>query len=305
MSLPYPPPHLQQRVGGGQFNYDDVGEACRRDFLALIPSEFEWDGARALDFGAGAGRILRRFTEEVERTAEFWACDIDGESVEWMQQNLCPPFRAFRNDAEPPLPFEDGSLDLIYAYSVFTHLAHSWSAWLLELHRVLKPGGLLLATILGPGNTKELGRPWDEDRVGFLVTMPYRDFEGDHGGPFVYHSEWWLREHWGRAFDVPAFWPWGFGLGGPEGPPFGQGCALLRNRDVVLTTDDLERRSDDPREWDALVENLDVVHRREDAWRGLAEARTAELEALRASRSWRLGKAMGRLGRAVPRRRRS
>ncbi len=46
---------------------------------------------------------------------------------------------------------EDGSFDLIWAVSVFTHLAETWSAWLLELHRVLKPGGILLATFMGEG----------------------------------------------------------------------------------------------------------------------------------------------------------
>src|SRR5688500_17306573 len=100
--------------------------------------------------------------------------------------------------------------------------------------------------------------------------MPYRDFKENHGGPIVFHSEWWVREHWGRAFDVIEYWPWGFGLGGPEGTPRGQGCAALRKREVALTTEDLEAPSDDPLEWDALVENLDVVHDREDAWRGLA-----------------------------------
>jgi SAM-dependent methyltransferase len=295
VTFPYPPQHLRERVGGAFHNYDHVGAAARRDFLALLPADFDWNGVRALDFGAGAGRTLRQFAPEAEQAAEFWACDIDAESVEWMQANLCPPFRAFRNDALPPLPFEAGSLDVIYSMSVFTHLADTWSAWLLELHRVLKPGGILLVTILGPGNEWELGRAWDEDRIGLLVTMPHRDFVGDHGGPIVFHSEWWVREHFGRAFDIEDYWPWGFGIEGPEGMRLGQGCVALRKRAVDITTEELERRADDPREWDALLENLDVVHEREDAWRGLAEARGAELDALRTSRSWRFGQAMSRL----------
>jgi hypothetical protein len=31
---------------------------------------------------------------------------------------------------------------------VFTHITEHWSAWLLELRRVLKPDGLLLASFL-------------------------------------------------------------------------------------------------------------------------------------------------------------
>ena len=36
----------------------------------------------------------------------------------------------------------DGAYDLVLAVSVFTHLTASWSAWLVELHRVLADGGL-------------------------------------------------------------------------------------------------------------------------------------------------------------------
>ena len=304
MTFPYPPQHLRERVGGASHDYDDVGVANKRDFMALLPSDFDWKGVRALDFGAGAGRTLRHFAAEAEQAAEFWACDIDAESAAWMEANLCPPFRAFRNEAQPPLPFDDGALDLIYAMSVFTHLADTWSAWLLELHRVLKPGGILLATVLGPGNFKELGRVWNEDRIGFLVTMPHQDFEEDHGGPVVFHSEWWLREHWGRAFDIVEYWPWGFGIeGGRQRAPFGQGCVALRKKDVAVTEADLERRSEDPREWDALIENLSVIHVREHEYRWLAEARRKELEAVYATRSWRLGQALARLASPFTRKR--
>lgn len=285
------------------YDYDDVGAVARRDFLALLPKAFEWDGAKVLDFGAGAGRTLRQFGAEAQVAAEFWACDIDRDSITWMEANLCPPFRVFQNDPKPPLPFADATLDIIYSVSVFTHLADTWSAWLLELHRVLKPGGWLLATTLGPGSaTSDLGREWDDDRIGFLVTMPHQDFVDCHGGPIVYHSEWWLREHWGRAFDVVEFWPWGFGQGGPAGEPLGAGCATMRKREVRRTVEDLERRSDDPREWDALVENLDVVHEREAAWRERAKALEAELDAVRTSRSGRLAAAIARIGRPFSRR---
>jgi SAM-dependent methyltransferase len=219
-----------------------------------------------------------------------------------MDANLVPPFQVFRNDAVPPLPFADNSLDLIYSMSVFTHLADTWSAWLLELHRVLKPGGVLLVTLLGPGNEGELGRPWDEDRVGFLVTMPHRDFLENHGGPIVFHSEWWVREHFGRAFDVYDYWKWGFATGGAVGTPAGQGCAALRKRAVSITTADLERPSDDPREWTALIENLDVVNEREDAWHTRAEVLEAELAAVRASRSGRIARVLQKVGRPLARR---
>ena len=40
-----------------------------------------------------------------------------------------------------------GSFDLIYSYSVFSHLAEEIHLrWLAEFHRLLRPGGLLVAT---------------------------------------------------------------------------------------------------------------------------------------------------------------
>jgi SAM-dependent methyltransferase len=304
VSFPLPPAHLQLRVGGSEFDYLHLGERCREHFLELLPRSFDFTGARVLDFGAGAGRTLRAFAPEAE-VAELWGCDIDAESVEWMQANLCPPFHAFRNDELPPLPFEDDSFDLVYCFSVFSHLADNASAWIAELHRILKPGGILLPTFMGAGAEAYLGRPWDEDRVGFLVTMARQDFVGTHGGPMVFYSEWWIREHWGRAFDVLEHWPWGVGVEGPDGPRIGQGCVTLRKRPVAITAADIDRPSDDPRERAALEENLEVLHDRERIWRERATALEAELAALRGSRAVRVAQTIGALRRPWARRRRS
>jgi SAM-dependent methyltransferase len=47
----------------------------------------------------------------------------------------------------PPLPCEPSSVDLVVAYSVFSHLPENVAtAWMAEFLRVLKPGGLVVAT---------------------------------------------------------------------------------------------------------------------------------------------------------------
>src|SRR5262249_16248593 len=49
--------------------------------------------------------------------------------------------------ALPPSELEDCKYDLIYLYSVFSHLSEDAHArWLSEFHRILRPGGLLFAT---------------------------------------------------------------------------------------------------------------------------------------------------------------
>ena len=147
--------------------YEELGAAARASMLRLLHDHFSFDGARVLDFGCAAGRTLRHFLAEAER-AEIVGCDIDDPSVDWVAEHLCPPVAgAVRCDPDPPLPFDDASFDLVYAVSVFTHLSTSWAEWLLELRRVLAPGGLFLATFIGEGAAEGVtGESYDATTIG-------------------------------------------------------------------------------------------------------------------------------------------
>jgi SAM-dependent methyltransferase len=47
----------------------------------------------------------------------------------------------------PPTSYPDQMFDLIYSYSVFSHLSEeAHLAWLKEFKRIMKPGGLLIVT---------------------------------------------------------------------------------------------------------------------------------------------------------------
>lgn len=71
-----------------------------------------------------------------------WQKVIDGPSIEWMKHELSPPLHVWKSSQGSPLGFEPSSFDLIWAISVFTHLPQMTSLqWLLELHRLLRPGG--------------------------------------------------------------------------------------------------------------------------------------------------------------------
>jgi SAM-dependent methyltransferase len=101
----------------------------------------------------------------------------------------------------PGLPLEDGSLDLIVATSVFGLLADHWSGWLLEAHRLLAPGGILIAAFPG----EELSRavadlPWAAARSGTTVTSNGESFE--IAGSKILVSPWWTCARWLRAFDI-------------------------------------------------------------------------------------------------------
>jgi SAM-dependent methyltransferase len=276
--------------------FAELGKSARQSVIESLPRGWTFDDKRVLDFGCGAGRVLRWFTAEAER-CEFLACEIDAASVAWLEKNLSPPFEVFRSEPEPPLPLESGSLDLIYATSVFTHLDSSWSRWLVELHRLLRPHGLLLATFLGDGIWPQgyagrKGVPYDEG-IGMYVEAPWRGFVDAHG-PAVWHSEWWLREHWGRLFEMVDLETRGFN------PVLevhgGQGYVLMRPREVELAPEDLEQPADDPRELPAALQAAELLRRefREQMHHTLAERDRARGErddaadTLRAVRSSRI-----------------
>ena len=141
-----------QRLWGGfwkdRTGYLESGrlqvEAMRK---AMTDSGFDLDGCvRILDYGCGAGRMIRHLAHVAEE-GEVWGLDIEAEAIYWCKQHLSPPFRFATTTTIPHLPFEDRYFDAIYARSVFTHIDDLAEAWLLELRRVLRPGGRLYITI--------------------------------------------------------------------------------------------------------------------------------------------------------------
>ena len=253
MTPPHPPLELANRVSSLEgypdplAAYELLGAETRAALLSLLPDDWTFGGKRVLDFGCGAGRTLRHFLQE---PAELWGVDIDAPSIEWLAASLSPPLHVARAPADPPLAFEPASFDLIWAISVFTHLTDTSLPWLLELHRLLAPDGLLIASYMGRWNSEALaGETWDEDRIGMNVLRHHQGW--DSGGPMVLMSDWWVHAHWGRAFEIVDVAP----------QVQNQSWALMRKRDVALTTEDLERPSDDPREYAALRHNVRQLQR--------------------------------------------
>jgi SAM-dependent methyltransferase len=249
--------------------YEARGRAMREEILGLLPAGWSFEGKKVLDFGCGAGRVLVHFLDEAA-SCELWGCDVDAPSIEWLEGHFSPPLRVFRNEQMPPLPVAGGTFDLVWALSVFTHLVDSWSEWLLEIHRVLADDGLFIATFIGEGaSARTVDEPWQEDRVGMNPVRCGQDWA--LGGPVALHSPWWIRAHWGRAFEVVSMRPAGFG----HATSSGQGVVVLRKRPVSLAPADLERWDpDEPRELEALRHNVEQLQR--------------ELAVLRRSWSWRV-----------------
>ena len=268
---PYPPPHLASRVfrlegwSDPTRAFEEMGAQTKTGLLGLLPDDWSFEGTRVLDFGCGAGRTLRHFLDEAEQ-GEFWGADIDGPSIEWLQENLCPPLHPWKCAAWPPLGLEHGSFDLVWAISVFTHLGNNSIPWLLELHRLLKPGGFLIATYMGRSVSDLIAHePWDEDKVGMNLLRHDQNWEA--GGPAVLMSDWWVREHWGRAFEIVDIRP----------DIHHMSWALMRKRDVDVAIQDIERPADDPREYLALQHNLWQLRREIESIRVDQQAELSQL----------------------------
>jgi SAM-dependent methyltransferase len=279
---PLPPVELANRVGrlidddGSYAVYETVGAQLRSVVDQALPDDWRWPGKRVLDFGAGSGRTLRHFLREA-RQARFEGCDIDAAAIEWLNTNLNPPVTGFVNAEAPPLARPTDTYDVVYAFSVFTHITDRWADWLLELHRVLRPGGWLIASFLGEGMSRTIaGEPWDPRRIGMNVLHAHQDW--DAGGPSVLMSPWWLREHWGRAFDIVSL-----DEGATEGT---HGLVVARPRPGSFTAEDLRRIDpSDQREINALQHNLAQVQREAAT---AAEQHVRTIQGFEQSRSWRV-----------------
>lgn len=100
---------------------------------------------KILDFGCGWGRIIRFFLKDLP-ASNLYGIDCDSEIIEVCKNsNLNCNFSV--NGIFPPTEFKDNSFDIIYAYSVFSHLSEeAHKKWIIEFKRILKPNGVLIAT---------------------------------------------------------------------------------------------------------------------------------------------------------------
>ncbi len=169
--LPLPPPWARLLTSGTDdpevfLRLGARAHAALLDSLAAAGTEPRTLG-RILDFGCGAGRVMRywRGFEGVE----LHGSDIVGDAVAWAAGAL--PFARFAtNPLAGPLGYEDGMFGLVYALSVFTHLPVAMQRpWMVELLRVLRPGGLLYLTTHGDYYQRHLG---DEQRAAFARGEP-------------------------------------------------------------------------------------------------------------------------------------
>ena len=142
---PFPPARLVATTQGGS-DVDSYVDSAVSGFFA-IRTLLRTEPHAILDVGCGTGRLLLGWHAAGRKCA---GVDINSDLIEWNRTYLLDVAEWKVNDVLPPLAFDDETFDLIQLASVFTHLplGHQ-KAWLVELRRLLRPGGAALITLHG------------------------------------------------------------------------------------------------------------------------------------------------------------
>jgi ubiquinone/menaquinone biosynthesis C-methylase UbiE len=189
-----------------------------RDYLKVKEAFAGVDsaGTRLLDFGGATGRVARHFYAQ-DDLDEVMICDVNINNIDWVLENLPPGFSAFKNSPMPSLPIPDDYFDVVTAFSVFTHMNEYEFGWLYELRRVLKPGGILYASVHNDDTWRILPSTWVFNNVllqseDFRVTyQPGSElterliFEYSSESTYncnAFHPNTYLHRIWGRIFQI-------------------------------------------------------------------------------------------------------
>lgn len=148
-----PPPSMR----GGGLGTTTYGEWAYTIglFATLIFKNLPPRPIQMLDVGCGVGRLYLSVKPYLTRTDHYTGIDIGRELIDICRRQYRAPNVSFvhtpnsngyytgSNSSDySPWPFDNGSMNLVTALSVWTHLREEdWRYYLSEVSRVLSPGG--------------------------------------------------------------------------------------------------------------------------------------------------------------------
>jgi SAM-dependent methyltransferase len=169
--------------------------------------------ARVLDFGCGWGRLTRFLARDV-RPGMLYGCDPAEQILDVCRETRVPA-RLARSEFVPErLPFEE-TFDLVFSFSVFTHLSETASmACLRELHAGICPGGTLIVTVRPPQYIELCeamhplrGEARFDEPMHVFVPHAAESSHPQYGGGEMHYGEAvitlpYVREHWTQLFEL-------------------------------------------------------------------------------------------------------
>lgn len=154
---PLPPLWLRRHAGPVRA-FSRAAEDCRRQLRAWNAIAAD---ASVLDLGCGPGAMALALRNDLGPAARYLGIDVHTPSIRWCRDafggdgrfrfeiaDVASPYGAGTAPAgEYRVPAADGSVDLVIAKSLFTHLTPTEAAhYLGEIRRVLRPDGAALVT---------------------------------------------------------------------------------------------------------------------------------------------------------------
>jgi SAM-dependent methyltransferase len=217
---PFPIPSLADREGYHPNQDIPYWLSGLRDYLKMMSITRPYVTPQSVyEFGAASGRVLRHVCAQ-SQIDDIWASDLNRRHVRWLCDHLPQKVKAFHHPSLPSLPIADSSLDLIYAFSVFTHIDTFETAWLAELRRILRPGGIAYVTVHDEDTWRALREAPADNRIltcmrktaNFIEDQLASEMPGEwlvyrhtQTGPYrglVFHSQDYIARIWGRFFKI-------------------------------------------------------------------------------------------------------
>ena len=162
-------------------SYDSVAQLQQQvgnQLLAKLPAGFTAN--TILDAGCGTGYFTRELTQRFNPD-QIYAVDLAAGMLNYAADKTAEADQSRTHWAQTDvehLPFADNSFDLVYS-SLVVQWCADLEAFFREAKRVLKPGGILVFSTLGPRTLYELKEAWKpiDQHVHVNEFMPYECVE--------------------------------------------------------------------------------------------------------------------------------
>jgi ubiquinone/menaquinone biosynthesis C-methylase UbiE len=143
---------LAERAVGG--SYDEVGARQAKIVREYAPAA-PW---MLVDVGCGSGRTAAALKQDAQLS--YLGTDVVPSLLEFARKKAGRPDWRFETVTSLDIPEANACADVVLFMSVFTHLRRGEiDALIREAHRVLKPGGVVIASYLDSSRHRNAYRP--------------------------------------------------------------------------------------------------------------------------------------------------
>ncbi len=159
-------------------SYDHWRYQQERHILECL-DQVDWRDRRVLEIGLGQGAESEQL---IRRGARWSGLDLTAESVERVGTRLATrdlPHDDLRQGSALDIPWPDASFDMVFSHGVLHHVPDIQRAQA-EIHRVLKPGGLLVAMLYARRSLNYQVSIRGIRRAAVLAAYPVRKWVSPH-----------------------------------------------------------------------------------------------------------------------------